>query len=171
MPNYDLQDRTELTPLVDELLESMPQNVVTMDDENVDTIHPGKAARHEQDQWQLTKDGHQLTAGLRPFAVEMFCGSGRYTKSLRALGIDAWGIDWKGGRLTAETPAVLQLNLTTEADVKTFRHLLRAPYACILPCGPTMWHGFQSAGNSFARRAPLPSSSPVRTISTWASRS
>ena len=80
-----------------------------------------------------------ITAGLRPFAVEVFCGSGRYTKALRSMGIDAWGIDWKGGRLSAETPALLHLNLTTDADTKTFKHLLRHPMLiyCHMapPCG------------------------------------
>merc|ERR1712051_146773 len=78
-------------------------------------------------EWSFRRDGHCIIPNDRPFAIEVFAGSARLTKALRSQGLDAWGVDWKGGKLMAETPAILMLNLTVAAGVQVFRRLLQHP--------------------------------------------
>ena len=79
------------------------------------------------DTWSLRRDGHFLTVCDRPFVLEIFAGSARLTRHLRATGCDAWAVDWKGGRLEPETPAILFLNLLAADDQKVFARLLDHP--------------------------------------------
>lgn len=89
--------------------------------------------------WSFRRQGFLLQPHARPFVLEVFCGSGRLTKNLRSRGFDAWGVDWKGGKLTPESPAVLQMDLTTASDQRAFRHLLDHPLLAAVhfapPCG------------------------------------
>ena len=75
----------------------------------------------------------------RPFCLEIFAGSGRLTASLRAAGLDAWGLDWKGGKLVPETPAMLMVNVLAEEDQKILACLLDHPNLQFVhmapPCG------------------------------------
>ena len=59
------------------------------------------------EQWTFSRDGFTIQENDRPFCVEIFGGSGRLTKALRAEGFDAWSADWKGSKLTLESPACL----------------------------------------------------------------
>ena len=77
--------------------------------------------------WSFRRDGHLLVAGGRPFILEVFSGSARLTRSFRNAGLDAWGIDWKGGKLIPESPAIILLNLTVASDLAAFQRLLRHP--------------------------------------------
>ena len=89
--------------------------------------------------WSLSRNGFTLTPRLRPFIIEVFAGSGRLTRAFRSLGCDAWGIDWKGGRLARETPAFLTLDLTLESEQKFFDKLITHPLLAFVhfapPCG------------------------------------
>ena len=104
--------------------------------------------------WSFRRDGFFLEATDRPFALELFAGSGRLTKHLRDRGLDAWAIDWKDGRLAPETPAILMLNLTVEKDQRAVHHLLMHPRLTYVhmapPCGTC----------SRARGIPLSSGQP-----------
>ena len=71
-----------------------------------------KVQRSDKPTWPLSdetsftfqRDGFKLTpVPDRPFVLELFAGSGRLTRTLRARGLDAWAIDWVGGRLQRET--------------------------------------------------------------------
>ena len=90
-------------------------------------------------EWTFSRDGFLLKASLRPFTLEVFCGSGRLTKQLRQVGLDSFGVDWRGGRLALETPAVLMLNLTLDSDQRALRQLIAHPFLVYLhlapPCG------------------------------------
>ena len=89
--------------------------------------------------WSFRRDGHVLTDTGRPFILEVFAGSSRLTKELRSAGLDAWAIDWKGGKLLPETPVIIYLNLTIADDIASFRRLLRHPGLMYVhfapPCG------------------------------------
>ena len=89
--------------------------------------------------WSFSRDGLCLTPLSRPFVPELFCGSGRLTASLRALGLDAWGIDWRGGKLTPETPALIMINVLAPEDQAALARLLDHPMLRFLhmapPCG------------------------------------
>ena len=74
--------------------------------------------------WSLSRDGFVLRPCGRPFMIEVFAGSGRLTRALRRRGFDAWAVDWRGGRLHPETPAILFLNLQA-TEVRPFRAALR----------------------------------------------
>ena len=80
-----------------------------------------------RDEWSLRRDGHHLTICERPFVLEVFAGSGRLTRHLRAVGFDAWAVDWRGGRFAPETPAILFVNLMAADDQKIFAKLLDHP--------------------------------------------
>ena len=58
---------------------------------------------------------------------------------MRDLGMDAWGIDWKGGRLTPECPALLMINITSPSEANALEHLLLHPKLAYVhfapPCG------------------------------------
>ena len=92
-----------------------------------------------QEKWSFCRDGHRISVGMRPFALEIFCGSARLTKNLRQAGLDAYGADWRGGRLALESPAVLMFNLTLETDQRALRRLLQHPFLIFVhlapPCG------------------------------------
>ena len=71
--------------------------------------------------------------------MEVFCGSARLTKALRARGLDAWGVDWKGGRLQPESPAILMLDLRIPGNIRRLERLLDHPNLVWVhfapPCG------------------------------------
>ena len=88
--------------------------------------------------WPFVREGFVLTIG-RPFALELFCGSARLSRSMRLAGLDAWGVEWSGCRLVHETPAVLHLDLATSVGQRLLWDLLRHPdLVCVTlvpPCG------------------------------------
>ena len=90
-------------------------------------------------QWTFQRDGFLLQPRGRPFVLEVFAGSGRLTKHLRGAGLDAWAVDWKGGRLQTETPSIVMLNLTAKADRHALFRLLEHPELLYVhfapPCG------------------------------------
>ena len=61
--------------------------------------------------WSLRRDGHLLKAEGRPSILEVFAGCARLTRCLRDKGLDTWGVDWRGAKLSPETPAVFMINL------------------------------------------------------------
>ena len=88
--------------------------------------------------WEFRRDGHVLTPN-RPFILEVCGGSCRVTATFRRFGLDAWGVDHKGGRLAPETLAILYLDLTVASDLEAFWRLLGHPLLCFVhfspPCG------------------------------------
>ena len=88
--------------------------------------HTAQTENLDKKTWSISMDGLTFKHG-RPFAVEIFCGSGRLTRHLRAAGLDAVGIDWKGCKLIQETPAVVRLNLSLEVDQRKMWALLEHP--------------------------------------------
>ena len=104
--------------------------------------------------WQFVRDGFALSDTTRPFCLEIFAGSGRLTRCLRARGLDAWAVDWKGGKLTTETPAVMMFDLSITRDKDSMKRLLTHPRLTYVhmapPCGTC----------SRARGIPLASGQP-----------
>ena len=86
----DTEEDIVLTPLVDTI--KLHEMASKQHDTENDMMN-GKAK--QMGTWTLRRDGFLLQQSSRPFCLEVFCGSARYTKALRALGADAWGIDWK----------------------------------------------------------------------------
>jgi hypothetical protein len=112
--------------------------------------------------WSFQRDGHTLQPS-RPFCLEVCAGSCRLTASFRRFGLDAWGIDHKGGKLATESPAVLFIDLTLDSDAAALRKLLGHPMLVFVhfspPCGTC----------SRARDRALPGSEnggppPVRSV-------
>ena len=64
---------------------------------------------------------------------------------MRELGLDAWGIDYKGGRLEPETPAFLMYDLTWEVDAKAAWRLLEHPALAYAHFAPPVWHALTCA--------------------------
>ena len=88
--------------------------------------------------WEFRRQNLHLTVSGRPFCLEVFSGSGRLTAALRAAGLDAWGVDYRGARLQSETPALFELNLDDAADARAFQRLLQHPHlACVFFTPPT----------------------------------
>ena len=89
--------------------------------------------------WSFHRDGFALQPRGRPFVLEVFAGSARLTKHLRAAGLDAWAVDWKGSRLQPETASIVHLNLTAPADRHALFRLLEHPELMYVhfepPCG------------------------------------
>ena len=44
--------------------------------------------------WTFQRDGFLLQPRGKPFVLEVFAGSARLTKHLRAAGLDSWAVDW-----------------------------------------------------------------------------
>ena len=68
------------------------------------TEEPVNIKQQKQAPWSFTRDGLVLQPRQRAAFVEVFAGSGRLTKHMRAHGVDGWAVDWKDGRLVHETP-------------------------------------------------------------------
>ena len=80
--------------------------------------------------------GHQLIQDL--FAIEIFCGAGRLTASMRALGLnDSFGVDSKLPQ--SLKCAVLQLDLTKPDHFQLVHEYVQNPACCYChfapPCG------------------------------------
>ena len=123
---------------------------------------PNAVACSPSSSWSFQRDGHTLQP-TRPFCLEVCAGSCRLTASLRRFGLDAWGIDHKGGKLAPESPAVLFLDLTLASDAAALQKLLDHPLLVYVhfspPCGTC----------SRARDRPLPGAvgggpPPVRSV-------
>ena len=101
----------------------------------------GDGAEAAPDKWSFQRDGFCLTADIdRPFVLEIFAGSGRLTRALRARGLDAWAVDWRGGRLQRETPAFFLMDATDPKEQKVIMKLLTHPlllYVHFAPPGGT----------------------------------
>ena len=87
----------------------------------------------------LTCGGFDFSELEGPFCIEIFAGSGRLTAALRNRGLDAFGIDWKGGKIQPETAALLHLDLTIASEVAKLMRLLDHPSLVYVhlapPCG------------------------------------
>ena len=74
-----------------------------------------------------------------PFCLEIFAGSGRLTACLREVGLDAWGVDHRGGKIAPETPALFFFDLTRTCDLQKVLRLLEHPLLVYVhlapPCG------------------------------------
>ena len=58
---------------------------------------------------------------------------------MRAVGYDAWAVDWRGGRLQRETPAFFLLDATDPKDQLLILRLISHPLLAYVhwapPCG------------------------------------
>ena len=104
--------------------------------------------------WSYNVKGVEFQDHGRPFVLEIFAGTANFTKALRDLGLDAWGIDHSSARLQPLTPAILDLDLTLPPAHAHLRRLLDHPRLCYVhfapPCGTC----------SRAREIPLGGSCP-----------
>jgi len=82
---------------------------------------------------------HEVRDTGRPFTLEVFGGSGSFTRALRDVGLDAWSIDYSGGRLASVTPAALLIDLSFDHGQELFGRLLLHPRLAYVhfapPCG------------------------------------
>ena len=72
----------------------------------------------------------------RPFAHELFCGTAILTRCLRDAGFHAFGVDLKEARLTALTPAVIRLDLSSQRGVDVILKLCEHPRLLYVHMGP-----------------------------------
>jgi len=90
-------------------------------------------------EWCLSLGGHVVRDMGRPFCLEIFAGSAGLTAALRSAGFDAWGVDYGKSRLLSLTPALLNLDLCTEAGGRHLETLLGHPQLAFAhfapPCG------------------------------------
>ena len=125
------------TSLASDVISKQVQQLIDMEASTL-APHAAKTESLDKKRWNISMDGLTFKHG-RAFAVEVFCGSGRLTRHLRAAGLDAVGIDWKGCKLIQETPAVVRLNLALEADQRKLLALLEHPCLKFVflapPCG------------------------------------
>ena len=77
--------------------------------------------------------------GGAPFILEIFAGTGRLSREVRACGVLAWGIDHQAGTLQRECECMLDLDLTTPQGKANLRTLLLMPNLVYVhlapPCG------------------------------------
>ena len=137
-----------------------------MHDQGAEATEGNKASDKSQsgDDFVFSHEGFKLKAGPAPFCLEVFAGSGRLTCALRRLGFDAWGIDHKRGRLLPETPAMLMLDLSDEADFRKFVRLLDHPALVYVhfapPCGTASLARTLRPGPPALRSAEFPRGLP-----------
>ena len=106
--------------------------------------------------WSFRRDGFMIVPRGRPFMLEIYAGSGRLTRHLRALGADSFAVDYKDGRLRPETAAILMLNLTTEADQAAILRLLSHPQLVYIHFGPPCGTSSRARGIPLSDGRPGP---------------
>ena len=128
-----------ITPLMDNLIAAgLPEVHGPAPDPGQDAADPEPENDNDidVDNWTVKRDGFTVRPLDRPFALEIFGGSGRLTRILRDNGLDAWAVDCKTGRLEKETPAFFILDLTTERDQKFCLKLLSHPMLAYVHFAP-----------------------------------
>ena len=97
--------------------------------------HPSSSPA-PQKLWSAHVNGQHFADTGRPFILEVFCGCAALTSSFRALGMDAWGVDYTQGKVASLTSAVVYMDLTMPKHQAGLYQLLSHPRLAFVHWAP-----------------------------------